>query len=100
MGAGFSDVGIRDGAAGLHVLRDGLCAYQMAMLSGTAERGALMMARFALATIPALALSSFGARSVTGHASGAVRVAIGLAIAAIGFAGTYLAPAALDVLCR
>ena len=73
-------------------------AYLTAMVSGTAERGALIMAGFALATVPALALSSLGARSLARRASGVPKVAIGLAIAASGFAAAFLAPAARDAI--
>lgn len=76
-------------------------AYLTAMLTGSAIGGAITMLGFAAATLPALATSTLGLRSLAAakHRAG-LRVAVGLAIAATGFGGIYLAPLVSDWLCR
>jgi hypothetical protein len=70
-------------------------------LTGSAAGGALVMAGFGLGTVPAVTLSSLGIVSLSRlEAAPALRVAIGLAIAAIGFATVYMSPTMIEWLCR
>ncbi|MEN2977237.1 sulfite exporter TauE/SafE family protein [Tistrella bauzanensis] len=77
-----------------------------ALLSGSTVGGALVMAGFALGTMPAVAGSAYGIAALAGHGQGAghprrgglraghLRMGLGVAIAAIG-AATLLIPAPL-----
>ncbi len=75
-------------------------AYLTAMLTGSAVGGAITMLSFALATLPALAISSLGLRRAAASDSGVLRTAIGLAIAGAGFGGIYFASSIADLICR
>jgi len=75
-------------------------AFLTAMLSGRAVNGAVVLAGFALATMPALAATTMGVRGIAAKAKGRLRVVVGLSIAMLGFGAVYLAPAIGDALCR
>lgn len=71
-----------------------------AMFTGSGLGGALVMAGFALGTLPAVALTSLGLRSLAlAGSSRWIKSAIGLAIAAFGFATVYLPFAMPTVFC-
>jgi sulfite exporter TauE/SafE len=72
-----------------------------AMASGSAPRGALIMAGFGLGTLPGLVTMAFGIRSLA-HADlrPGLRVAVGGLISFIGFMTVWLPHGSLDVLCR
>jgi sulfite exporter TauE/SafE len=76
-------------------------ALMMALLTGSGFGGAMLMAGFALGTLPALVVTSLGLRTLAAanHRAHA-RTAVGLTIAAFGFATVYLPEAALAVICR
>jgi hypothetical protein len=62
-----------------------------AMLTGTAQGGAVVMAGFGLGTLPAVTVSALGLTGLAAAARGPqVRVAVGLAIAAFGVATLVL----------
>jgi sulfite exporter TauE/SafE len=74
-------------------------AYLTAMLTGSAFGGAVTMIGFALGTLPALTISSLGLRSIASTRQRGLRACVGLAIAAVGFSGVYLAPSISEVFC-
>ncbi len=71
-----------------------------ALLTGTAIGGAAVMGGFAAGTLPALAIASFGLKTLAINARGRVRTATGIAIAVAGFGSMYAAPAIADFICR
>lgn len=71
-----------------------------ATLTGSAIGGGSVMLGFAFGTVPAVAATSLGLRSLASlDAAKGIRAAIGLAIAAVGMASVYVPPATLAALC-
>lgn len=71
-----------------------------AMLSGTAQGGALVMAGFAIGTLPAVTASAFGYGALVRLARQArLRLIAGLAIAALGALSLLVSPEQLAALC-
>lgn len=71
-----------------------------AMLSGTAQGGALVMAGFALGTLPAVTASAFGFDTLVRLARQArLRVVAGLILAALGALTLAVSPEQLAALC-
>jgi len=62
-----------------------------AMMTGSAQGGALVMAGFGLGTLPAVTAAAFGAHALLGAArSGRTRIAVALTIIVLGFASAAI----------
>jgi hypothetical protein len=72
----------------------------LAMLSGSPDRGTLVMLGFGIGTLPGLTMTSFGIRAISRTASRHARRTIaGLAIAAFGIATLFVKHAPGEVIC-
>lgn len=78
-------------------------ALMTAMLTGTAATGALFMAGFGLATVPAVALTALGSAQAVAMGlllpKAALRKVVGIAIMLLGLASTVMPAASLGALC-
>ncbi len=72
-----------------------------AMVSGSAPRGALIMAGFGAGTLPGLVTTAYGIRSLArAELRPGLRAAVGALIALFGFMTVWAPHGVLDVLCR